>query len=110
MNADAPSAVIPLSTLTVLPTGAGGAGKGGEGGDRQITNAEFIAAVFPALPTGAFAAVCIKSGDPNVGGWPARRADEVADTLSAAHNNFIGCAEPPCGQAPWLGSWTCAGQ
>ena len=92
MNADAPSAVIPLSTLTVLPTGAGGAGKGGEGGDRQITNAEFIAAVFPALPTGAFAAVCVKSGDPNVGGWPARRADEVADTLSAAHNNFIGCA------------------
>ncbi|HCZ14280.1 MAG TPA: hypothetical protein DHV85_06725, partial [Candidatus Accumulibacter sp.] len=33
-----------------------------------------------------------KSGDPGLGGWSARRADQVAATLSAANNNFIGCA------------------
>lgn len=92
MNADAPTAAIPLSALTVLQTEPQGAGKGGEGGERQITNAEFIAAVFPEAPEGAFAAVCSKSGDPNVGGWSAHRADQVADTLSAEHNNYLGCA------------------
>jgi len=80
------------SPLTVSPSALAGGGKAGEGGARQITNAEFIAAVFSEVPEGAFAAVCVKSGDPTVGGWPARRADQVADTLSAAHNNFIGCA------------------
>jgi hypothetical protein len=34
------------------------AGKGGEGGVFMTTNAEFIVAVFPQLPEGAFAAVC----------------------------------------------------
>ena len=44
-------------------------GKGGEGGDFHITNAEFIAAVFPHLTEVAFAAVCSKGGDPSLGGW-----------------------------------------
>ncbi len=68
------------------------AGKGGEGGDFQITNADFVAAVFPVLPDGAFAAVCSKSGDPGLGGWSASRADLMAGNLSAASNNYIGCA------------------
>ena len=50
------------------------AGKGGEGGVFQISNADFVAAVFPLLPEGAFAAACSKSGDPGLGGWSASRA------------------------------------
>ena len=68
------------------------AGKGGEGGDFQITNAEFVAAVFPLLPEGAFAAACSKSGDPGSGGWLASRADQVVANLPAANNNYVGCA------------------
>lgn len=68
------------------------AGKGGEGGDPQVTNADFVAAVFPQLPEGAFAAVCSKPGDPGIGGWVARRADTAAALLAAEHNNFINCS------------------
>ena len=68
------------------------AGKGGEGGVYEVTNADFVAAGFPLLPEGAFAAACSKSGDPGLGGWSASRADQVAVTLSAANNNYIGCA------------------
>src|SRR3954449_7339414 len=60
---------------TDLPTEPMEAGKGGEGGDPKVTNAEFVAAVFTDLPEGAFAAVCSKPGNPNQGGWIARRAD-----------------------------------
>ena len=92
MTAENIDAAMPLAALTVFPTEAVEAGKGGEGGDFQITNAEFIAAVFPHLPEGAFAAVCSKSGDPDLGGWPARRADQVAASLSAENNNYFGCS------------------
>jgi len=78
--------------MTVSATDTLEAGKGGEGGVFQITNADFIAAVFPLLPVGAFAAVCSKSGDPGHGGWTASRAEQVADTLPAANNNYVGCA------------------
>ena len=67
-------------------------GKGGEGGVFPITNAEFVAAVFPQLPEGAFVAVCPKGGDPSIGGWPARRADLVGQVLSDAANNYVGCS------------------
>lgn len=77
--------------LTVLPSEHMEAGKGGEGGALQITNAEFIAAVFANLPEGAFAAVCSKPGDPNLGGWVARRADHLP-TVIAEHNNYLGCS------------------
>ncbi len=36
------------NVLTVFPIEPVEAGKGGEGGDFQITNADFVAAVFPA--------------------------------------------------------------
>ncbi len=78
--------------LTVFETGLDEAGKGGEGGVFMLTNAEFIAAVFPAVPEGAFAAVCSKAGDPRLGGWVANRADSVAGQLSARDNNFVGCS------------------
>jgi hypothetical protein len=79
-------------TATVLPTERAEAGKGGEGGAFQITNGEFIAAVFKGVPEGAFAAVCSKRGDPSLGGWPASRADLAANSLSAETNNYLGCS------------------
>jgi len=58
MTVETIEAAMPRHTPTVFPTEPVEAGKGGEGGDFQITNAEFIAAVFTGLPEGAFAAVC----------------------------------------------------
>jgi RepB DNA-primase from phage plasmid len=92
MNAETLAATKPQYTPTVSPTERVEEGKGGEGGDFQITNAEFIAAVFTDLPEGAFAAVCSKSGDPDLGGWLARRADQVANSLAAENNNYVGCS------------------
>lgn len=78
--------------LTVFTPEQDEGGKPGKGGDYQITNAEFIDAVFPQLPEGAFAAVCAKAGDPGIGGWTANRADKVAVRLSPEHNNYINCS------------------
>ena len=79
-----------LEPPTVLPPDPVEAGKGGA---FQITNAEFIAAIFTDLPKGAFAAVCSKPGNPNQGGWYARRADDRASTIVIAeHNNYLGCS------------------
>ena len=68
------------------------AGEAGEAGEVHISNAEFIAAVFPVVPEGASVAVCAKSGDPSIGGWMARRAERVADGLSNGNNNYVGCS------------------
>lgn len=81
-----------MPPVTVFPIEPEKEGKGGEGGDFQITNVDFVAAVFPLLPEGAFAAMCSKSGDPRLGGWPASRADQMAVNLSSTNNNYIGCA------------------
>jgi len=78
--------------LTDFPTEPLEAGKAGKGGGYQITNAEFVAAVFTVLPGGAYAAVCSMAGDPGQGGWAASRADQMAGNLSASHNNYIGCS------------------
>jgi hypothetical protein len=58
----------------------------------QVTNAEFIAAIFPKLPVGAHAAICSKADDPTTGGWGAKRADQIAGSLSAANNNYVNCS------------------
>lgn len=80
---------IPLNPLTVFPTETVEAG---EGGDFEITNTEFIEAVIPAQPEGAFAAVTSKSADPGVGGWPCHRADQFANGLQASDNNYLNCS------------------
>jgi hypothetical protein len=85
-------AALPLVAPAIFLTEPVEAGKGGEGGEFQITNAQFIAAVFPHLPEGTFAAACSKSGDPSLGGWAARRADQAANSLAAESNNFINCS------------------
>jgi hypothetical protein len=78
--------------LTVSDTEPAKDGKGGKGGVFQITNADFVAAVFPSLPEGGFAAVCSKSGDPGSGGWLASRADQGADKMAATSNNYLSCS------------------
>jgi hypothetical protein len=91
MTAETLAATKPY-TSTVSPTERMEEGKGGEGGEFKITNAEFIAAVFTDLPGGAFAAVCSKSGDPDLDGWLARRADQVANSLAVENNNYVNCS------------------
>jgi hypothetical protein len=85
-------ALFPPHALTVLVSPWAESGKTGETGVLEVTNAEFVAAVFPRLPERAFAAVCSKPGDPGKGGWVANRADLVADSLAAATNNYVGCS------------------
>jgi hypothetical protein len=58
----------------------------------QVTNAEFVAAIFPKLPEGAHAAVCSKPSDPTAGGWLAKRADQVIDNLLTSNNNYLNCS------------------
>ncbi len=86
-----------LNVLTVCPSEPFEAGKGGEGGDNGIgfghmTNADFLADVFPLLPDSAFVAVCSKPGNPEIGGWGAQRAGDVAAQCPVDNNNFVGCA------------------
>ncbi len=81
-----------VTAVPVLLPDRGKAGKGGEGGVWQVTNAEFVAAVFPCVPEGAFVATCAKGGDPSMGGWPARRVDLTTALPSADTNNFVGCS------------------
>lgn len=58
----------------------------------QISNADFIAALFPILPEQASALVCSKRGDPTDGGWVALPAEHRVKSLSASANNFVNCA------------------
>jgi hypothetical protein len=67
-------------------------GKVGKGGGGEITNADFITAIFPHLPEGGYVAACCKYGDPTIGSWVALRADGIADSLSYASNNFVACS------------------
>lgn len=80
------------NTMTVLSTTPDDGGKGGKAGVVQISNADFVAAVFPNLPDGAFAAVCSKSGDPDNGAWTANRVDQTTVNLPATNNNYLGCS------------------
>ena len=80
------------SYMTDFPNEPEKGGKDGKGGIPQITNVEFIDAVFQYIPEGAFAAVCKKSGDPGQGGWFCQRADQITETLTEETNNFLGCS------------------
>lgn len=79
--------------LTVSGAEPDEAGKGGEGGVLLLmTNADFVAVVFPNLPERAFAAVCSKTGNPDIGGWRASRADVAIENLLAENNNYVNCS------------------
>jgi hypothetical protein len=82
---------------TVFPDGSPDPGKSGEGGDNgsnfsHITNADFLAGVITSIPEGAFAAVCSKPGNPEIGGWGAQRASGATAQCPADNNNFVGCS------------------
>ena len=51
-----------------------------------------MAEVLNAIPKGAFAAVCSKPGNPEIGGWSAQRAGNVMAKCPADNNNFVGCS------------------
>ena len=84
---------LPPETMalpTDFPNDLTKAGKAGKGGDVQITNAEFIATVFPHLPEGAFPAACSFEGDPGTRkSWRCQRADLKTTTLAPKCNNYI---------------------
>ncbi len=66
-------------------------GKGGAAA-LAVSNAEFVAALFPTFPPGARAAVCTKEGDPDAGGWIARDASEVDARCLGSRNNYVNCS------------------
>lgn len=78
--------------LTVLSSGETKGGKNGEDGKGSVTNESFINEVFTEVPDGSFAAISSKPANPEQGGWPARRADQIADSLQASTNNFVNCS------------------
>lgn len=94
---------VHINNVLTFPTGElVEAGEAGKGGDCQITNAEFVAAVFSQLPEGALVAVCSKSGDPGEGGWTAKRVDQIIGVLTGDRNNYINCSSfYPCEDGPF---------
>ncbi|MEI2659425.1 MAG: PriCT-2 domain-containing protein [Bifidobacterium adolescentis] len=58
----------------------------------NVSNAEFIKAVFHTVPEGASPLVCSKVGDPTAGGWMPKRADDVGQWCLPGSNNYINCA------------------
>jgi len=92
MNAETIDAPRHAKLLTVFPDNNTKIGKGGEEGIYLVKNTEFIAAVFQKVPEGAFVGVCSKTGNPDLGGWLARRADRAADELLQTSNNFVACS------------------
>jgi hypothetical protein len=78
-------------------TGETGTPDAQNGGDsppvRCVSNAEFIAAVFGTLPSGAYPAVCTLRGDPNQArGWPARRFVPESIVFAPTDNNYLACS------------------
>ena len=78
--------------LTISELNPTNEGKGGKAGYFEITNTTFVAGIFPDTPSGAFAAICSKPGDPSVGGWMATLADDSVVHLSSDNNNYINCS------------------
>jgi hypothetical protein len=77
-------------------------GKGGKGGSIalgtppltsfQLTNAEFLGAVFVDLPAGARTLITAKAGDPTTGGWSPSDGAEVESICTAGLNTYFNCA------------------
>lgn len=80
------------NTLTVLHHEQLKEGKGGKGGGLQVTNKEFVTAIYKNIPEGAYAAVCSKPGNPCQGGWVAKRADVIIENISSENNNYLNCS------------------
>ena len=55
----------------------------------NVSNAEFVTAVFGKLPENAFAAICAKRGDPAGGNWYASKAGPIDLQSPADRNNYV---------------------
>ena len=78
----------PESSAVPLPEG----GEGGEAGVPEVTNAEFVAAIYRDVPDGAQVAICSKAGDPGQGGWHAQAAGDVDNQCPPGNNNYVNCS------------------
>lgn len=59
----------------------------------EVTNADFIAAIFTRVPEGATPLVCSKPGDPTGGAYFAQLpGDDVAKICTPDRNNYVNCA------------------
>jgi hypothetical protein len=67
-------------------------GKAGKGGVVGITNAEFLAAIFTEVPSGASAAICRKPGDPTEGPWICKKSVDFGKRPPQETGNFFGCS------------------
>ncbi len=89
------AAAIDLKSILVP---AAKEGKGGEEGVKtgstpsSPSNAEFLHAVFGELPSGAIIAVTGKAGDPQLGGWSAHDAADIANVCPGHANTYFNCA------------------
>lgn len=58
----------------------------------QVSNNEFIVAIFKNIPEGASPAICSKPGNPEQGGWKPRPVSQVIEGLYPESNNYINCS------------------
>lgn len=98
----------PLETFSLKAVCVGETGETGETGadallERQdadtngglaaasvaVSNAEFLAVVYGAIPQGAQSVICSKSGDPTTGVWIAKAASNVDQLCREGDNNYF---------------------
>ena len=58
----------------------------------DISNADFVAGLFPNVLPGTSPAICSKSDNPEYGGWVARPVGDVNKQCLAENNNYINCS------------------
>lgn len=58
----------------------------------QVTNEDFVDAVMRKLADGAHPAICIKSGNPEKGGWKAENYDDYFADIMPSDNNYLNCS------------------
>lgn len=58
----------------------------------EVTNEDFIAAIFSGVPENASPLVCSKRGDPETGGWSPMPASQVQAMCLDGNNNYVNCS------------------
>lgn len=84
----------PLVASAATETGEGGESgtTGAAAPELDVSNAEFLTAIFDAVPEGAVPIVCAKSGDPEQGGWFAQPGTTVEATCLPTQNTYFNCS------------------
>lgn len=68
----------------------------------DITNEEFISAIFSGVAENASPLVCSKRGDPEVGGWSPIPACQVQAVCLDSNNNYVNCSSfSPASDGSW---------